>query len=294
MGKKTRLLAMLCALLCALSLYPPASAEDRPELAHYLVLGLDYYVGETATSARSDVVLLVTLDPGGNRVIFTSILRDCKVTTPGGGENKLNTVYANYGLGGVKSTIERHLQIQIEGVVTMSFESIKALIDALGGVELDITLTEYRWIHSILRGQDPDMPKGPGLTQMSGRIALAYMRDRHGGGSDMVRTRNQRKVLAEMMKKVSTLSLAEMVRIYNEISSMVTTDMDVPQMVAALQTVYGLRHAEFVEHRVPADRTYAYGRLRGSSVLDVRWRRNREILQELFYPTAESETLDIE
>ncbi|MCL2811589.1 MAG: LCP family protein [Clostridia bacterium] len=286
MHKHLRILALLAALLCAVTLCFPLQAlmEEGPEPKHYLVLGLDYYTVRESASARSDVVLLVTLDPTGNRVIFTSILRDCKVTTPGGGENKLNTVYSNYGMAGAKSTIERHLQIPIEGVVVMDFDAIKALIDALGGVELEISLIEYRWIYSILRGQDPNMPDGPGLTNMSGRIALAYMRDRHGAGGDFARTRNQRKVLAEMMKKVSALSLPEMLHIYNVVSGMVTTDMSMTQMAEAFQTVYGLRNAQFVEHRVPADRTFSYGRLRGSSVLDVRWRQNREILQELFYP----------
>ena len=290
MRKILHRLALFAALLCAVSPCLPASAspEDRPALKHYLVLGLDYYTVLESASARSDVVLLVSLDPGGNRIIFTSILRDCKVTTPGGGENKLNTVYANYGIAGAKSTIERHLQLQIEGVVVMDFDSIKALIDALGGVELEISLAEYRWIYSILRGQDPNMPKGPGMTHMSGRIALAYMRDRHAGGSDFARTANQRKVLAEMMKKVSALSLPDMRHVFNTVSGMVTTDMNMMQMADAFQIVYGLKNAQFVEHRVPADRTFAYGRLRGSSVLDVRWRRNREILQELFYPPVEN------
>ncbi|MCL2545411.1 MAG: LCP family protein [Clostridia bacterium] len=289
MQKIPRFIAICAALLCAVSLCLPSPglANDRPGLKHYLVLGMDYYTVRESVSARSDVVLLVSLDPGGNRIIFTSILRDCKVTTPGGGENKLNTVHANYGIAGVKSTVERHLQLEIEGVVMMDFDAIKALIDALGGVELEISLAEYRWIYSILRGDDPNMPTGPGLTHMSGRIALAYMRDRHAGGSDFTRTANQRKVLAELMKKVSALSLPEMLHVYNTVGGMVSTDMDMMQMAAAFQMTYGLRNAQFVEHRVPADRTFAYGRLRGSSVLNVQWRRNRDLLQELFYPPAE-------
>ena len=287
MRKIPRYLAMLLAALCTATLCacPPAWAAERPEPKHYLVLGTDYYGALTkATAIRTDTVLMVTLDPGGNRIIFTSILRDCKVTTPGGGENKLNSVYANYGFSGVKSTIERHLGVRIEGSVTIDFETVKQLIDAFGGVDIEISLVESRWIKSILLGDDPNMPDGPGKTHMTGRIALAYMRDRRSGGSDFSRTQHQRNVLTQLMRKASSLSLSEMLHIYNTLRGNIGTDLDSMQLLNALQTAYKLMGAQVVEHRVPADRTFAYGTLRGSSVLNVRWNHNREILQELLYP----------
>ncbi len=277
-------LALVCALLCiSPCICPTALAEETP-LKHYLVLGQDYYTLKASTSTRTDTLLLVSLDSAGNRIIFTSILRDCKVTTPNGGENKLNTVFVNYGFEGIRSTLESHLGVKIEGIVTIDFETVKDLVDAFGGVDIEISQTEYGMIHSILLGDDPNMPKGPGLAHMTGRIALAYMRDRSSGGSDFSRTAHQREVISQLLSKASELSLPDLLNVYNTLSGKVNTDMSQLQLLSALQTAYGLMGAEIVEHHVPADHTFAYGRLRGSSVLDVRWKRNRELLQELFYP----------
>lgn len=289
MRKSPVFLALLAAFVCAVALgaHTPAGAEAPSPLRHYLVLGLDYYAVNASSSARSDTILLITLDPGGNRILFTSILRDSKVTTPGGGENKLNSVFANYGLEGAKSTVERHLGVSVEGVIAIDFETVKELIDAFGGVDIEISLQEYRWIHSILLGKDPNMPQGPGVAHMTGRIALAYMRDRHSGGSDFSRTEHQRKVLVQLMEKASLLSLPDMLHLFNEISGKVRTDMGPRQMLTALQTAYLLKNAQVTEHRVPADRTYVYDTLRGSSVLSVRWKLNRELFQDLLYPPAE-------
>lgn len=294
MRNSSRLLALLAALLCAATLWipPTAQAEEPAALKHYLVLGQDYYSVKASTSARTDTIVLVTLDPSGNRIIFTSVLRDCKVTTPSGGENKLNTVLSNYGMDGVKSTLERHLGLTIEGVVTIDFETVKALIDAFGGVDIEISQTEYGWIHSILLGDDPNMPKGPGMTHMTGRIALAYMRDRRSGGSDFSRTLHQRKVLSQLMIKASSLTLPELLNVYNTLKERIGTDMSLLQQLSALQTASQLIGAEVAEHCVPADHTFSYGRLRGSSVLDVRWKRNREILQELFYPPVNAQVVN--
>ena len=288
MNRPRRALALtLClALLCAcLPLFAHAE-EARPVLQHYLVLGQDYYSASGVGSARTDTIMVVSLDSTNNRIIFTSVLRDSKVTTPGGGENKLNTVYRYHGFEGVRSTIEKHLGIALEGTIVFDFDSIKALIDALGGVDIEITAAEYGNIYSILLGQDPNMPKGPGMAHMTGRIALAYMRDRSSGAGDFTRTEHQRKVLGQLLAKCSALSISDLLNVYNALRSGVQTDLSEVQVLQAMQIAYKLLRADAqeVEYHIPAKRTYSYGELRGSSVLSVNWKRNRILLDALLYP----------
>ena len=78
--------------------------------------------------------------------------------------------------------------MQIEGAVLVNFEHVKPVIDALGGVDIEIDENEYIAIRKILLDDDPNMPDGPGLVHMTGRIALAYMRDRSSGSGDFSRT----------------------------------------------------------------------------------------------------------
>lgn len=290
----TSLRRVFALLLCIVwsGLFPAALAEaERPVIKHYVVLGEDYYTENASTSARADAFLVVSMDTTGNRLLFTSVLRDSKITTPKGGENKLNTVYQNHGFEGVKSTLKSHLGIEIEGTIVLNFETIKLLVDLLGGVDIEITQNEYGMIHSILLGKDPDMPKGPGMTHMTGRIALAYMRDRSSGSGDFSRTAHQRKVMTELMKKATQLSMVDMLGIFNQVRGKVVTDMGSLKLLDALQVAYSLLNpnVEILEHVVPANRTFSYKTLRGSSVLQVNWKRNRQLLDAVLYPPSTDE-----
>ncbi len=297
------LVCLLCLALAGLIPCAGISADTAPEatpaagsVKHYLFLGEDYYVETAAASTRTDTLILVSLDEATGRILFTSILRDSKVTTPKGGEVKLNTVYHNHGYEGIAQVLSSHLGVQIEGVILFSFETIKHLIDEFGGVDIDISRNEYNMIHSILLGEDPNMPDGPGLAHMTGRIALAYMRDRSSGAGDFTRTEHQRKVLQQLLLKADSMTLPQLLKIFNITKGEVKTNLNPLQLVSVLQSAYGLldRNAEIVEHVVPVDRTFSYGTLRGSSILNVRWKRNREILNALLYPAEEDAPRDVD
>jgi len=278
-------------LLCLALLLPCAVlAEDKEEvntqLTHYLLLGQDGYAEDIVKDARTDTIVLVTLDEKYNRVIMTSILRDCKIRNPNGNDTKANLLYRYFGFDGIISSLERELGISIEGAVLVNFEHVKPVIDALGGVDIVINENEYIAIRSILMGRDPNMPKGPGMTHMTGRIALAYMRARATGeGGDFSRTQRQRKVVAQLLDKCRNLSLLELVDIYNQVSGGVEMNLSAMDILGALSKGYKLiaGGASFEEFSIPQKGSYSYGTVGdSSSALVVRWNTNREKLHKLF------------
>ena len=133
-------------------------------------------------------------------------------------------------------------------------------------------------IRKILLDDDPNMPEGPGMVHMTGRIALAYMRDRSSGAGDFSRTERQRKVVSQLFDKCAELSLLELVGIYNEVSSGMSMNLSAMDILGVLSQGYDLLTggADFVEFRIPQDGTYSYGQLGSSSVLNVRWQTNRD------------------
>lgn len=279
-----------CLLLCCMCLcWLPFSgqAAEASSVKHYLVLGRDAYSPSSFSFSRTDTVLVVSLDAENNQIVLTSLLRDIKVTTPKGAENKLNSVFRNHGFEGIKSTVEGCLGIDIEGTIVIDYDTVKALIDALGGVEIEIDINEYAAIKSILQGKDPNMPKGPGLTQMTGRIALAYMRDRSTGSGDFSRTERQRKVLGELLKACREMTLPELLAVYNVVKDGIETDLSAMQLLSGMRSAYTLMQATVVNHCIPQPRTYSYARIRSGSVLDVQWEKNRERFYALFQPAEE-------
>jgi len=286
---------MFAALLCTLLFFGCASAmaqeaEVNTQVKHYLLLGQDGYAEDIVDDARTDTIVLVTLDTKYNRVIMTSILRDSKIKNPSGNDTKANLIYKGYGLEGIVSCLERELAVKIEGAVLVNFENVKPVIDALGGVDIVIDENEYIAIKKILLGRDPNMPKGPGLVHMTGRIALAYMRDRSSGSGDFSRTERQRKVVAQLFDKCRDLSLTELIGVYNQVSDGMKMNLSAMDILSALSSGYQLvaGGADFVEYHIPDDGTYSYGTVGGSSALEVRWRTNRERLHALINsPDAE-------
>ncbi len=274
-------------LLCILLLPVWAMAEEAQEntkLTHYLLLGQDGYAEDIVKDARTDTIVLVTLDETYNRVVMTSVLRDSRIRNPNGNDTKANLLYRYFGFDGIIECLERELAIEIEGAVLVNFEHVKPVIDALGGVDIVIDENEYVAIKSILMGRDPNMPKGPGMTHMTGRIALAYMRARATGeGGDFSRTQRQRKVVSQLLDKCRSLSLMELVNIYNQVSGGVEMNLSAMDILGAISKGYKLiaNGAAFEEFSIPQKGTYSYGTVGDSSALMVRWNANRTRFHEL-------------
>ena len=273
-----RIFSILLVLLLAFAACPALAEEVNTQVKHYLLLGQDGYAESIVEDARTDTIVVVSLDSKYNRVVMTSILRDSQIENRKGNLTKANLLYRSYGLDGVCECIENALDIEIEGAVLVNFEHVKPVIDALGGVDIEITEDEYIAIKKILLGKDPNMPKGPGLVHMTGRIALAYMRDRSSGMTgDFGRTERQRRVVSQLFDKCRDLSLMELIGVYNEVSSGMQMNLSAMDILSALKDGYSLmaNGADFAEFRVPQDGTFSYEYLNGSSSLAVRWKTNR-------------------
>jgi len=276
---------LLCLLLCLPCAVLGEQAAANNKLTHYLLLGQDGYAEEIVEDARTDTIVIVTLDETYNRVIMTSVLRDSKIKNPNGNDTKANLLYRYFGFEGIEGCLERELDIEIKGSVLINFEHVKPVIDALGGVDIEISEAEYIAIRNILLGKDANMPKGPGMTHMTGRIALAYMRTRAtGSGGDFSRTQRQRKVVGQLFDKCRDLSLMELVNVYNQVSSGMKMNLSAMDILGAISKGYGLiaKGAVFEEFSIPQKGTYSYGTVGdSSSALDVRWKSNREKFHSL-------------
>ena len=285
-------IGLVCALLLLCMLWGCALGETNGRVKHYLLLGEDGYAATVVDDARTDTVVLLSLDEQYGRVIVTSILRDCMIDNPKGNPTKVNLLYRYHGFEGIRQCVERELGIEIEGSVLVNFEHVKPVIDALGGVDITIDMNEYLAIRKILLDKDPNMPDGPGPVHMTGRIALAYMRDRQSGSGDFSRTQRQRNVLSQLFGKCTALSLGDLIGIYNEVSPGMKMSLSVPGILGAIRSGYALAQggAQLVGFRIPQDGTYSYTTISGSSsALDVRWATNRARFHALLDGEEEGE-----
>ncbi len=281
MFKRILTVLLVLTLLCGARALGETEANDQ--VTHYLLLGEDGYAEEITEDARTDTIVIVSLDQKYNRVIMTSVLRDCKINNRKGNPTKINLLYRTYGMDGVIECLERELDIEIEGAVLVNFENVKPVIDALGGVDIEIDAEEASAIRRILLNDDPNLPEGPGMTHMTGRIALAYMRIRYSVGGDFGRTERQRKVVSQLVEKCRTMSLTQLVDVYNAVSSGLKISLGPMQILSALAQGYGLltSDADFTQYCIPQNGTFYYDTLGTSSVLNVRWKTNKTRFHEM-------------
>lgn len=154
------------------------------------ISGIDT-TGPVSTVSRSDVNMIVTVNPQSKKILMTSIPRDYYVTLANKGKKDKLT---HAGLAGVENsvkTLENFLNIDINYYARVNFTSLIQMVDALGGIE----------VYS-----DQDIPKlgiHEGINQMDGKKALSFSRERYSYKSgDNHRVQNQQKVLEAMLNKM--------------------------------------------------------------------------------------------
>ena len=182
-------------------------AGDLPtNRANILLLGLDM---ARENSRRSDAILIATIDYGDLRL--TSILRDTLVDIPGYGTGKLNAAYAHGGPELVMRTLNENFGLNIMHYVAVDFTALVDLVDALGGVDVNVTEAEMARINQNLdaaRGRFESLGySAPSLTQcgenthLNGVQALYYARIRKLD-SDFMRASRQRALLEAMLARL--------------------------------------------------------------------------------------------
>jgi LCP family protein required for cell wall assembly len=220
---------------------PPAFSLGN-ERVNILLMGVDSRPGET-DPARTDVMMIVSVDPLTKRVAMLSIPRDLWVPIPGFGENRINTAYF-YGEakklpgGGpalAEKTIQYNFGVKINYYIVVNFVGFKQGVDALGGVTIDVP-------HDLNDPSFPDdtygykplfIPKG--VHHFNGQETLDYARTRHED-SDFSRMRRQQQVLVAIKEQALTPeTLLKIPALWAARDNAVWTDLTLDKIVAFAQ-----------------------------------------------------------
>ncbi|MFJ6609262.1 LCP family protein [Streptomyces sp. NPDC091289] len=224
-----------------------ALGEDRPEKLptsgqNLLVLGSDSRAGAenrelggggAVGGARSDTAMVVHIPEGRSKAVAVSIPRDTLVTRPAcdGGNGStvsaeervmFNSVYAQAGPACVVKTVEKMSGVRIDHYLEIDFAGFKDLVDAIGGVTVDVP----RDIDDKASG----LRLSAGPQKLDGTESLAYVRTRHGigDGSDLGRIGLQQQFLLALLSEVTSQDLlgspANSYRIAESATKALTTD----------------------------------------------------------------------
>ena len=257
---------------------------------------LDVLIGndsrENGEDGRSDAMILLSISNKTKKIYMTSLLRDMYVDIPGHKGNRLNAAYSYGGAELLMETIEQNFDIHISRYVLVNFEAFANLVDAVGGVDLELTSKEVEYVNGYLveynillgrpEGTDYFEDTSGGMVHLNGPQALAYCRNRYIG-TDFGRTERQRKVLAEVIHKLPQGMLTNPQELIDGLMPNLTTNLTQTEcyrlsLMAPKAVTY-----DIIQNSIPLEGTYKDATIRKMAVLEVDFEANKKFLQENLY-----------
>ena len=171
----------------------------RKEPFNIYISGLDVS-GTIDVTSRSDVNMIMTVNPKTNKILLTSIPRDTVITMrdKGGATDKL-THTGIYGIGCSLAAIEDLTGLDMNYYVKVNYTTVKKVVDAIGGIDVK---SDYDF---RTHGMKPMYHFKKGMNHLDGENALAFARERKSfPDGDIQRNRNQAKVMQAIIKKASS------------------------------------------------------------------------------------------
>lgn len=250
-----------------------ASPMEDDNLVNILLVGQDRRPGESR--ARSDAMILCSLNPETGKVSIISFLRDLYVKIPGYSDNRMNAAYAFGGFDLLKSTLYANFGITVDGCFEADFDGFAACIDLIGGV--DITLSEAE--ANIVGGGAVS-----GYNHLNGRQTLTYARIRKIG-TDFGRTERQRKVILACLQKARSMGASGVLQLVNEALPLLSTDMSAMQITSLVTKFSPLLPKVTVDtYFIPASGAYYDAMIRGMAVLVPNIDKNCSLLRDEYLP----------
>ena len=182
---------------------------------------------------RSDSLILVSLNKKTEKISMCSFFRDSWCYMNLAGKDSYSKINASYLYGGpdaLINTIENNFKIDIDYYVAVDFSSFRDIIDALGGITVEVQEYEANYINRT--NPDFHIEAGPAV-KLTGKQALVFARIRKSDyDSDVSRTRRQRQVITSLIQSAKSASLSQLNNMLDTLFAYVKTDLTKSQILS--------------------------------------------------------------
>lgn len=272
-----------------------SSPMKEEGVTNILLIGNDSR--ENGEDGRSDAMILLSISNKTKKIYMTSLLRDMYVDIPGYKGNRLNAAYSYGGAELLMETIEQNFDIHISRYVLVNFEAFANLVDAVGGVDLELTGKEVEYVNGYLveynillgrpEGTDYFDDLSGGMVHLNGPQALAYCRNRYIG-TDFGRTERQRKVLTEVIHKLPKGVLTNPKELIDGLMPNLTTNLTQAECYRLSLMAPKVVTYDIIQNSIPIEGTYKDATIRKMAVLEVDFDANKKFLRENLYGEGDS------
>lgn len=214
--------------------------KDTGPYTNIALFGLDAREGESIESGvRSDSMMIASINNETNEVKVVSIFRDTLLKQQDGTFDKANAAYSYGGPEEAIALLNRNLDLDIKNYMSVDFKALSDVIDALGGLELE--LTEEEVVHmnnycvetSEVTGKDYERiePEVAGTYHLNGVQATSYARIRATAGGDYKRAERQRLVIQKIVEKAQKANLKTLDKIVDVVFPQVSTSFSSKDLI---------------------------------------------------------------
>ena len=268
------------------------------------LFGVDSRSKQLEKSTRTDTIMIASINLDTNEVKLISVYRDTWLNLSTDSYSKANAAYAKGGPQQALSMLNMNLDMDITDFVTVGFDGLIDVIDAVGGVEIDVKEAEIKDLNNYqismsgrktgtvnangdenfeaTIGVDYTPVTRSGMQTLNGLQATAYARIRYVGNGDFERTARQRTVLTQVAKKAITLNPDTLNKITEAVFDEIATSLELSEILSLLSGIAKYEVGETTGF--PFEGYVQTGRVgKASVVIPVDLTKNVSLLHEFLF-----------
>ena len=219
------------------------TVETLEGYTNIALFGLDNRGNGLYERGNSDVIMIASINNKTKEVKLVSVYRDTYLNVGSGKYNKANSAYAKGGAKAAVQMLNTNLDLNIKEYMCVDWNAVVEAVDALGGVEIEITEQERVMINDLIVeidyfvGSTTTQVKKAGVQNLTGAQATAYARIRKTAGNDFKRTSRQRIVLEAMLNKAKQSDIKTLMNICEAVFDDVSTSLSLTEILGLARHV---------------------------------------------------------
>ncbi len=248
--------------------------------------------GEDGGPARSDTIIVASLNNETKEVKLVSVYRDTMLGQEGMHYDKANVAYAQGGPEEAVNMLNRNLDLDIQDYVSVNFLALADVVDLLGGLEIEMTdeevvhMNNYCVETSEVTGKSYEKikPEVAGTYHLNGVQAVSYARIRYTAGGDFTRTERQRLVISKIVEKVQDAGIVKMNEIIDAVLPEVSTSLSGTEILKMAAGVFDYTLGETKGFPFDTATPESVPGYTGSYVVPVGLEKNVRELHQFLFP----------
>lgn len=261
-----------------------AEMAEEKGIINILLIGLD--ARENDADARTDSIIVATINTTNKNIKLTSFMRDTYIPIPGHGQGRINSAYQIGGVDLLLKTISTVFNLDCQYYVSIDFKAFQDAIDKIGGIEIDVKDYEVKEINKYIKevnGDNSTLVKNAGYQLLNGQQALSYCRIRKVGNNDYERTERQRRVLSVVIQKARKQNVVKLTGLLTTVLPYIKTNIPTSKLINIGYTAYKFGNTSVETMRIPVDNAFTDKNISGADVLVPDLDKNVELLNNFIY-----------